>query len=145
MWPCAAINLHHLLVFPSLCFSLCFHISLPLLLRPTSPSSLSNSILLESKHMSPIISSQPSPPRLLLPPRFPLFPLSLSQLLLHLSQSDSSRDWCSYQSQKPSLVRDDWTQRRSSPLTPSLFYLSRSPSFNKFVPVNKPSKMTPSS
>ncbi len=32
-----------------------------------------------------------------------------------------------------------------SPRSLSLFYLSRSPSFNKFVPVNKPSKMTPSS
>lgn len=47
-WPSAAINLQHLPVSPSLRFSLCFHISLSLPLRPTSPSSLSNSILLES-------------------------------------------------------------------------------------------------
>lgn len=46
-WPSAAINLHHLPVSTSLRFSLCFHISLSLPLRPTSPSSPSNSILLE--------------------------------------------------------------------------------------------------
>lgn len=43
-WIGAAINLLHLPVSPSLCFSLCFHISMSLPLRPTSPSSLSNSI-----------------------------------------------------------------------------------------------------
>lgn len=107
-WPSAAINLYHLPVSPSLRFSLCFHISPSLPLHPTSSSSLSNSILLESQHMSPIIPSQPPHPIVFsFLSDFLSFPLSLTQLLLHLPQFDSSLDWCSYQSRKPSLVRDD--------------------------------------
>lgn len=91
-------------------------------------------------------SFPPSPHTPWLSPSAQISPISLSfpQLLLHLPQFDSNHDWCSYQSRKPRLVRDNWTQRHSFPLATSLFYLSQAPSFNKFVPVNKPSKMTPS-
>lgn len=102
-------------------------------------SRLRASICLQSFPPSPL-----TPPRLLLPPRFPLFPCLFPSCSVVPSQFDWSRDWCSYQSPELSLVRDNWTQRRYSPLATSLFYLPQSPSFNKFVPVNKPSKMTPS-
>lgn len=69
-------------------------------------------------------SFPPSPPLLcsLHPLQISSFPSSPShpQLLLHLSQFDSSHDRCSYQSQKPRLVRDEWSQRRCSSASPSL-------------------------
>lgn len=142
MRPSAEINFHHLPACPSLFVFISHCPSLFVLHLPSlclTLSCLRASICLQS--------FPPSPHPLVFSflPDFLSSPLSPFQLLLHLSQFDSSRDWCSYQSQKPSLVRDDWTQRHFSTLTPSLFYLSRSPSFNKFVPVNKPSQMTPSS
>lgn len=88
----------------------------------------------------------PHPPRLLLPPRFPLFPSVPSPVT-----PSSLPVWL-----EPWLVQLSITEAKpcqgrlnpEAPLSPhylSLFYLSRSPSFNKFVPVNKPSQMTPSS
>lgn len=103
-------------------------------------SCLRASICLQSFPPSPLTP----PPLLLLPPRFPLFPCLFPSCSVVPSQFDWGRDWCSYQSPELSLVRDKWTQRRCFPLTTSLFYLPQPPSFNKFVPVNKPSKMTPS-
>ncbi len=96
---CPSLFVLHL---PPLCLTLsCLRASICLQSFPPSPQPLAFSFL----------------------PDFLSSPLSLPQLLLHLSQFDSSRDWCSYQSRKPSLVRDDWTQRRSSPLTPSLSFI----------------------
>lgn len=131
----------HLVLWLPLCFQLTF---LP---SPSCISLLSVSLYLArelayvSNHFLP---APRRPPCLLLLPRFPLFPCLFPSCSRVPSQFDWSPDWCSYQSPELSLVRDKWTQRRSSPLSTSPFYLPQSPSFNKFVPVNKPSKMTPS-
>lgn len=124
-----------------LCFQLTFLPSPSCISLPSVSLHRAGELAYVSNHFLPA-PRRPSHP--LLPPRFPQFPCLFPSCSRVPSQFDWSPDWCSYQSPELSLVRDKWTQRRSSPLSTSPFYLPQPPSFNKFVPVNKPSKMTPS-
>lgn len=105
-------------------------------------SCLSASICLQSFPLSP------PPLRLLLPPRFPLFPSVSSPSYSFISPS-LTRAVTGAVINHESRALSGTTEPRGAPfplpLSRSPFYLSRSPCFNKFVPVNKPSKMTPSS
>lgn len=134
------ISLYHLLcvplyVFISHCPSL-FILHLP-------PLCLTLSCLRAS------ICLQSSPPSPHTPYSSPSTQISFRSLSLHQLLPSSRPVWLEPWLVQLSIMKAKPCQGRLNPealLYPHclLFYLSQSHSFNKFVPVNKPSKMTPS-
>lgn len=142
--PSAAINPNHLPVSPSVRSSLRFHISLSLPLHPTSSSSC---LTLSCLRASICLQSFPPSPHT--PYSSPSTQISFHSLSLPQFLPSSHPVWLEPWLVQLSIMKAKPCQGRLNPealLYPHclLFYLSQSPSFNKFVPVNKPSKMTPS-